>query len=108
MFCKLLLHGKCSNYRKEAIAELSCSPLTLLTSLTLPPYITNIDLIDMKGQSVGPETRGLTLDPGCKVRVIRPIMRSSENVSVSDDPDLLPRSPLKIMMEKLKASQAKF
>ena len=76
------------------------------SSLTLPPYITNIDLIDMKGQSVGPETWGLTLDPGCKVMVIRPIMRSSQMLS-SDDPDLLPRSLLKIMMEKLKASQAK-
>ena len=79
MFCKLLLHGKCLNYQKEAIAELSCYRWRPLPSHFLFKF-TNIDLIDMKGQSVGLESLCLTLDPGCKVMVIRPIMRSSENV----------------------------
>ena len=39
---------KGSNWRIELF---SVAP----SSFTLPPFITNSDLIDMKGQSVGPE-----------------------------------------------------
>ena len=71
---KMFKLPKGSNWRIELF-----SPLRPLPSHFLFKF-TNIDLIDMKGQSVGPESLGLTLDPGCKVMVIRAIMRSSENV----------------------------
>ena len=46
-------------------------------SFTLPPplRLSNIDLIDMKGQFVGRRP-----DPGCKVTVIRSIIKTSQNV----------------------------
>ena len=79
--CKLLLHRKCSNYQKEAIGELSCSQWRPLPShfLLLLPIVT---WLTWKDNLWARSPAGLTLDPGCKVMVIRPIMRSSQLTNV--------------------------
>ena len=77
----MLLHRKCSNYQKEAIGELSCSQWRPLPShfLLLLPIVT---WLTWKDNLWARSPAGLTLDPGCKVMVIRPIMRSSQLTNV--------------------------
>ena len=75
----MLLHRKCSNYQKEAIGELSCSQWRPLPShfLLLLPILT---WLTWKDNLWARSPAGLTLDPGCKVMVIRPIKRSSQQM----------------------------